>query len=133
MLLITYIPVSYTHLDVYKRQGPGSLILLDCREPHSYHALTPIRMRWFHFAGSGSTAYTHLILNTCLLYTSGADISIAGCKGIDRITLEEPAGKVGVVAAHLDEPRHVDALLHAFQMRLEHARRVCLLYTSRCV
>ena len=44
--------------------GPGSLVLLDCREAHSYHAVTPIRMRWFHFEGSGSTAYTQLILNT---------------------------------------------------------------------
>ena len=55
---------------------------------------------------------------------TGADISIAGCKGIDRIALEEPTCKVGVVAAHLDEPRNVNALLDAFQMCLEHAGRV---------
>ena len=55
---------------------------------------------------------------------TGADISIAGCKGIDRITLEKPAGKVGVVAAHLDEPRNVNALLNALQMCLKHAGRV---------
>ena len=55
---------------------------------------------------------------------TGADISIAGCKGIDRIALEEPTCKVGVVAAHLDKPRNVNALLDAFQMCLEHAGRV---------
>mgnify|MGYP002923605815 FL=1 len=65
---------------MYKRQGPGSLILLDCREPHSYHALTPIRMRWFHFEGSGSTAYTHLILNTHgFILPTGSNAEIEEC------------------------------------------------------
>ena len=45
---------------------------------------------------------------------TGADISIAGCKGIDRIALEEPTCKVGVVAAHLDKPRNVNARIFSF-------------------
>lgn len=62
MLVVDEGELSVTYRGETRTAGPGSLILLDCREPHSYHALTPIRMRWFHFAGSGSTAYTHLIL-----------------------------------------------------------------------
>ena len=64
MLVVDEGELSVTYRGETRTAGPGSLILLDCREPHSYHALTPIRMRWFHFEGSGSTAYTHLILNT---------------------------------------------------------------------
>ena len=27
-VILSYIPVSYTHLDVYKRQGPGRLSII---------------------------------------------------------------------------------------------------------
>ena len=52
MLVVDEGELSVTYRGETRTAGPGSLILLDCREPHSYHALTPIRMRWFHFAGS---------------------------------------------------------------------------------
>ena len=53
MLVVDEGELSVTYRGETRTAGPGSLILLDCREPHSYHALTPIRMRWFHFAGNG--------------------------------------------------------------------------------
>ena len=42
---------------------PGMLILLDCREPHEYFAVSPeIRFRWFHIVGASSFAYiAHII------------------------------------------------------------------------
>ena len=64
MLVVDEGELSVTYRGETRTAGPGSLVLLDCREAHSYHAVTPIRMRWFHFEGSGSTAYTQLILNT---------------------------------------------------------------------
>ena len=43
----------------------GSLVLLDCRRPHRYTAGSDeLHMRWFHFVGAGSEAYTNLILQT---------------------------------------------------------------------
>lgn len=43
----------------------GTLVLLDCRRPSTYYAATPdLRMRWFHFAGSSSEAYTALLHET---------------------------------------------------------------------
>lgn len=40
----------------------------------------PIRMRWFHFEGNGSTAYTHLILNTHgFILPTGKNIEIEEC------------------------------------------------------
>lgn len=43
----------------------GSLVLLDCRRPHRYAAASDeLRMRWFHFVGAGSEAYTNLITQT---------------------------------------------------------------------
>ena len=62
MLVVDEGELSVTYRGETRTAGPGSLVLLDCREAHSYHAVTPIRMRWFHFEGSGSTAYTQLIL-----------------------------------------------------------------------
>lgn len=43
--------------------SPGMLILLDCREPHEYFAVSPeIRFRWFHIVGASSFAYiAHII------------------------------------------------------------------------
>ena len=43
----------------------GEVILLDCRRPHRYTAGSDeLHMRWFHFVGAGSEAYTNLILQT---------------------------------------------------------------------
>lgn len=43
----------------------GAVVLLDRRRPHRYYAATDIlRMRWFHFYGAGSGAYTAHILQT---------------------------------------------------------------------
>ncbi|MGM9622924.1 MAG: AraC family transcriptional regulator [Butyricicoccus porcorum] len=43
----------------------GSLVLLDCRRPHRYTTGSDeLHMRWFHFVGAGSEAYTNLILQT---------------------------------------------------------------------
>ncbi|HIV68918.1 MAG TPA: AraC family transcriptional regulator [Candidatus Butyricicoccus stercorigallinarum] len=45
--------------------GKGTLVLLDCRKPHRYAAASDeLRMRWFHFRGAGSEAYTNLITQT---------------------------------------------------------------------
>ena len=44
MLVVDEGELSVTYRGETRTAGPGSLILLDCREPHSYHALTPIRM-----------------------------------------------------------------------------------------
>ena len=80
MLIVDEGELSVTYRGETRTAGPGSLILLDCREPHSYHALTPIRMRWFHFAGNGSTAYTHLILNTHgFILPTGSNAEIEEC------------------------------------------------------
>lgn len=54
MLIVDEGELSVTYRGETRTAGPGSLILLDCREPHSYHALTPIRMRWFHFAATAA-------------------------------------------------------------------------------
>ena len=53
----------------YRRQklsaAQGQIVLLDCREPHRYYARSDdLRMRWFHFVGNSSIAYTQLILQT---------------------------------------------------------------------
>ena len=64
MLVVDEGELSVTYRGETRTAGPVSLVLLDCREAHSYPAVTPIRMRWFQFEGSGSTAYTQLILNT---------------------------------------------------------------------
>ncbi len=60
--------------------GPGSLILLDCREPHSYHAphtdphaLVPLCRQRQH-------GYTHLILNTHgFILPTGSNAEIEEC------------------------------------------------------
>lgn len=44
---------------------PGMTILMDCRRPHVYYsACDNLKMRWFHFTGHGSEAYTKLINET---------------------------------------------------------------------
>ena len=64
----------------YPQAGPAPPFSSSFPEPHSYHALTPIRMRWFHFAGSDSTAYTHLILNTHgFILPTGSNAEIEEC------------------------------------------------------
>jgi AraC family transcriptional regulator len=100
MLVVDEGELSVTYRGETRTAGPGSLILLDCREPHSYHALTPIRMRWFHFAGSGSTAYTHLILNTHgFILPTGSNAEIEEC--IRRI----------MVSVHQNQPNpHIISL-----------------------
>ena len=40
MLVVDEGELSVTYRGETRTAGPGSLILLDCREPHSYHALT---------------------------------------------------------------------------------------------
>lgn len=61
--------------------GPGTLVLLDCREPHRYRARTDeLRMRWFHLLGSSSAAYTALITQTHgVVLPVLHDRTVAGC------------------------------------------------------
>lgn len=40
----------------------GMLVLLDCNEPHRYYAASDsLKMRWFHFLGNASVAYTQAL------------------------------------------------------------------------
>ena len=58
------------------RAPAGTLILLNCAEEHQYHASAgELHMRWFHFAGSSSVAYTDHILNTHGMVHKTAQIS----------------------------------------------------------
>ena len=44
---------------------PGSIVLLNCRRPHRYYSRSDsLRLRWFHFVGNSSEAYTDLIVGT---------------------------------------------------------------------
>lgn len=42
----------------------GDVVLLDCRRPHHYQALTLTQFYWFHFDGSASDAYFTHFLNS---------------------------------------------------------------------
>ncbi|MCQ5128746.1 AraC family transcriptional regulator [Butyricicoccus faecihominis] len=53
------------YLGQHKTVPSGAILLLDCRTPHRYYAVTDdLRMRWFHMVGGGSEAYTQLILQS---------------------------------------------------------------------
>lgn len=46
-----------------QQASAGMLVLLDCREPHRYcSASSEVQFRWFHIAGSSSTAYVNHII-----------------------------------------------------------------------
>ncbi|MFC2316902.1 MAG: AraC family transcriptional regulator [Selenomonas massiliensis] len=52
------------------RAHADEILLVDCRQPHSYGCHEAGDFLWFHFAGIGSAAYTeHLIQRHGLLYT----------------------------------------------------------------
>lgn len=38
--------------------SPGAAILLDCKQPHGYHAVEEISFHWFHCAGTAIQAYS---------------------------------------------------------------------------
>ncbi|MBP2032823.1 AraC-like DNA-binding protein [Clostridium algifaecis] len=40
---------------------PGDIVILDCKEPHSYGAVGNLKFHFFHFNGSGSQPYFDLI------------------------------------------------------------------------
>lgn len=80
MLVVDEGELSVTYRGENQSAGPGSLVLLDCREPHQYHAVIPTRMRWFHFEGNSSVAYTQLILNTHgFILPTGRNAEIEEC------------------------------------------------------
>lgn len=61
--------------DECKTAHTGMIVLLDCREPHRYYAGSDdLKMRWFHFAGNHSQAYTDLLLNSQGFLISFADL-----------------------------------------------------------
>lgn len=65
-----------------KKAPAGSLVLLDCREPHCYYAGTgDLRMRWFHLTGGSSTAYTNMLLKHqgCIFYPQNLTSEIEHC------------------------------------------------------
>lgn len=47
------------------RAAAGALVLLDCREPHFYHAASDdIHFRWFHIVGCSDSAYVNEIIRS---------------------------------------------------------------------
>lgn len=58
--LLFYILGGELHFE-YRDQkftaAPGSVVLIDAKEPHIYYADEDVRFYWFHFGGSASQAY----------------------------------------------------------------------------
>lgn len=41
--------------------GPNSILLIDCKQPHTYLVKNKSEMKWFHFSGNGSQNYANLL------------------------------------------------------------------------
>lgn len=84
--------------------SPGMLILLDCREPHEYFAVSPeIRFRWFHIVGASSFAYIAHIIQS-----HGFVIQTAKNADIERffaqiITDAKQDANAYVISAHVEQ------------------------------
>lgn len=88
-----------------KTAHSGMIVLLDRRKPHSYFAGgDDLRMRWFHFTGNTSHAYTDLLLDQQGFVISSADLipEIEHC--CERILMlygnAEPSPHVASVYLH---------------------------------
>lgn len=88
----------------------GAIVLLDCREPHRYLSTgTNLRMRWFHFVGCSSFAYTGLILNThgaVLRVSQNAQIEDSFCAAMRSVQQNQP------------DPHLLSVTLHQFLSQL---------------
>lgn len=64
MILVDEGSLHVQYRDSEQKATAGTIVLLDCREPHQYHSDSPdLKFRWFHFVGNGSRDYTCLLLN----------------------------------------------------------------------
>ena len=115
----TFDSVSYTHLDVYKRQAPyaaGSAIRakenpgLSCERPGSFFGRCRPPGSEFH-AGRNAVAAR----------LEGEDIGVVTRRLVGHI---HARGRVGIPQI-LDKSADIEAIIGAVQF--------CLLYTSRCV
>lgn len=92
----------------YRRQEitayPGMLILLDCREPHEYFAVSSeIRFRWFHIVGACSFSYVSHIIDS-----HGFVIQTAKNADIERfcaqiITDAKQDANAYIISAHVEQ------------------------------
>lgn len=83
---------------------PGMLILLDCREPHEYFAVSPeIRFRWFHIVGASSFAYiAHIIQSHGFVIQTAKNADIErSCAQI--ITDAKQDAAAYAVSAHVEQ------------------------------
>lgn len=67
--------------------GENDVLLLDCREPHSYRALTNTKFQYFHFAGNCSEAYFNLLYDRygMVIHTAHQATLLAAMNEILRI------------------------------------------------
>jgi len=59
----------------------GMLILLNCRKAHRYYSISKdLHMRWFHFVGISSFAYTDMLNQTqgCIIHSASSSLEIEG-------------------------------------------------------
>lgn len=72
----------------------GAVVLLDCREPHSYYASSSdLKMRWFHFLGSSSEAYVQQIASIhgiVMQITQNTDIESCIAQIMKAVAQPEP-------------------------------------------
>ena len=83
---------------------PGMLILLDCREPHEYFAVSPeIRFHWFHIVGASSFAYiAHIIQSHGFVIQTAKNADIERfCAQI--ITDAKQDANAYVISAHVEQ------------------------------
>ena len=72
----------------------GAVVLLDCREPHSYYtSSSDLKMRWFHFLGSSSEAYVQQIASIhgiVMQITQNTDIESCIAQIMKAVAQPEP-------------------------------------------
>lgn len=62
IILIDAGKLTIEYKDEVRTAQAGSIVLIDCRFKHKYYAASDdLKMRWFHFAGNASQAYTQLL------------------------------------------------------------------------
>lgn len=59
---------------------PGSIVILDCREPHRYYSMSDhLNIKWFHYAGNCNFAYTQMLLETKGFIIPNISFSVKQC------------------------------------------------------
>ena len=103
--------LSFRYADAEFTAKAGDIVLLDCRDPHHYHALRTTRFHWFHFDGNASAAYYERFLESGGILFCEAQ-ALEQYFGQIHNLMRKPFPDEGLISVHI---HRILALLNSFR------------------